>query len=175
MLRELRYHPCIVMLDGVILERKKLDLVFEYFPMDLKKYMDKLPIDEVMKAETVMSYMYQICHAMCYCHKRRILHRDLKPANLLVNNSGIIKLADFGLARTIGVPLRAYTHEIVTLWYRAPEILLGIHKYPTSGDSETDQLYTIFQTLSTPTEENWPGIEELPDYKRSFRSGHSVI
>uniref|UniRef100_A0AC35U080 Protein kinase domain-containing protein n=1 Tax=Rhabditophanes sp. KR3021 TaxID=114890 RepID=A0AC35U080_9BILA len=189
MLRELRYHPCIVMLDAVILETKKLYLVFEHFPMDLKKYMDKHPTDEVMKAETVMSYMYQICHAMCYCHKRRVLHRDLKPANLLVNHNGIIKLADFGLARSVGVPLRAYTHEIVTLWYRAPEILLGIQRYSTSvdiwsiacifaematirplfpGDSEIDQLYRIFRTLSTPTEESWPGIKELPDYKGSF-------
>uniref|UniRef100_A0A2D4G9K0 Protein kinase domain-containing protein n=1 Tax=Micrurus corallinus TaxID=54390 RepID=A0A2D4G9K0_MICCO len=102
---------------------------------------------------------------------------------------GAIKLADFGLARAFGVPLRTYTHEVVTLWYRAPEILLGCKYYSTAvdiwsigcifaemvtrkalfpGDSEIDQLFRIFRTLGTPTESLWPGVTNLPDYKGNF-------
>uniref|UniRef100_A0A0N4ZUT4 Protein kinase domain-containing protein n=1 Tax=Parastrongyloides trichosuri TaxID=131310 RepID=A0A0N4ZUT4_PARTI len=188
MLREVR-HPNIVSLEAVILQPKKIFLVFEFLPMDLKLYLDKIPFGKVMESKTVESFMYQICQAMCYCHQRRILHRDLKPQNILVSNSGCIKLADFGLARTIGIPLRAYTHEIVTLWYRSPEIMLGSEKYSTAvdvwsigcvfaemasgsplfcGDSEIDQLYKIFRQLGTPTPSIWPGLQYLPDYKPNF-------
>lgn len=69
-----------------------------------------------------------------YCHSRRILHRDLKPQNLLIDESRKLKLADFGLARAFGIPLRCYTHEVVTLWYRAPEILMGSRHYSTAVD-----------------------------------------
>ena len=66
---------------------------------------------------------------------RRIMHRDLKPSNLLVNPDATkIKIADFGLARTMGPPLKTYTHEVVTLWYRAPEVLLGSKIYSTAID-----------------------------------------
>ena len=62
------------------------------------------------------------------------MHRDLKPQNLLIDKSGALKLADFGLARAFGIPVRTYTHEVVTLWYRAPEILLGLKQYSTPVD-----------------------------------------
>lgn len=78
--------------------------------------------------------MFQMFDAIAFCHLNRILHRDLKPQNLLVNEYGQIKLADFGLARIFDVPMRAYTHEVVTLWYRAPEILLGTKLYATGVD-----------------------------------------
>jgi cyclin-dependent kinase 1 len=65
---------------------------------------------------------------------RRVLHRDLKPQNLLIEKDGTIKLADFGLARAVGVPVRVYTHEVVTLWYRAPEVLLGCQRYSMPVD-----------------------------------------
>lgn len=78
--------------------------------------------------------MHQMLDAISFCHLNRILHRDLKPQNLLVDASGRIKLADFGLARSFNLPMRVYTHEVVTLWYRAPEILLGTKLYATGVD-----------------------------------------
>lgn len=109
----------------------------------------------------------------------------------MLDNKGKIKIADFGLARAFGIPVRQYTHEVVTLWYRAPEVLLGAAKYSSPvdvwsvacifaemltkiplfhGDSEIDQLFRIFRTLSTPTDETWPGLSKLPSYKCTFPS-----
>lgn len=69
-----------------------------------------------------------------YIHKYKILHRDLKPQNLLVSNNKVLKIADFGLARGFGIPVKNYTHEVVTLWYRAPDVLLGSTDYSTCID-----------------------------------------
>ncbi|KAJ8949191.1 hypothetical protein NQ318_021684 [Aromia moschata] len=137
-----------------------------------------------MDPKLVKSYLYQINEAILFCHQRRVLHRDLKPQNLLITKDGVIKVADFGLGRAFGVPVRVYTHEVVTLWYRAPEVLLGSARYwcPIDiwslematkrplfqGDSEIDQLFRIFRVLKTPTEELWPGVSSLPDYKAIF-------
>ncbi|XP_055304907.1 cyclin-dependent kinase 1-like [Sitodiplosis mosellana] len=188
LLKELK-HPNIVKLEDVLMEENRLYLIFEFLSMDLKKYMDTLPQDKLMKPELVRSYLYQISAAMLFCHQRRILHRDLKPQNLLINRDGVIKIADFGLGRAFGIPVRVYTHEIVTLWYRAPEILLGSQRYSChvdiwsigcifaematrkplfQGDSEIDQLFRMFRILKTPTEDIWPGVTSLPDYKESF-------
>lgn len=171
------------------MEDSRLYLIFEFLSMDLKKYMDSLPQEKMMDSELVKSYLYQITAAMLFCHRRRVLHRDLKPQNLLINKDGIIKVADFGLGRSFGIPVRNYTHEIVTLWYRAPEVLLGSPRYSCpvdvwslgcifaematrkplfQGDSEIDQLFRMFRILRTPTEEIWPGVTSLPDYKTTF-------
>jgi len=188
LLKELQ-HPNIVKLEDIIMAEKRLYLIFEFLSMDLKKYLDSISPDKYMEKKLVKSYLYQITEGMCFCHKRRILHRDLKPQNLLIDSKGVIKLADFGLARAVGIPVRVYTHEVVTLWYRAPEVLLGSQRYSMPvdiwsigcifaemaskkplfhGDSEIDQLFRVFRILGTPTEENWKGVTELPDYKPSF-------
>lgn len=188
LLRELP-HPNIVSLLDVLMQENKLYLVFEFLSMDLKKYMESLPPNKLLEPQLVKSYLHQITQGILFCHQRRTMHRDLKPQNLLIDKNGVIKLADFGLARAFGIPIRVYTHEVVTLWYRAPEVLLGAprYSYPIDvwsigcifsematrkplfhGDSEIDQLFKIFRILSTPTEETWPGVSELPDFKPSF-------
>merc|ERR1712098_107533 len=189
LLKELQ-HPNIVGLMDVLMQEAKLYLIFEFLTMDLKKYMETaVPKGGRMEKSLVKSYSYQLFQGMLFCHQRRVLHRDLKPANLLIDKDGVIKLADFGLARAFGIPVRVYTHEVVTLWYRAPEILLGSAKYSCpidiwsvgtiiaeminrrplfQGDSEIDQLFRIFRVLRTPTEELWPGVTQLPDFKASF-------
>lgn len=188
LLRELQ-HPNIVCLQDVLMQENKLYLVFEFLSMDLKKYMESLPPNKLLEPQLVKSYLHQITQGILFCHQRRTMHRDLKPQNLLIDKNGVIKLADFGLARAFGVPIRVYTHEVVTLWYRAPEVLLGAPRYSCAidiwsigcifsemvtrrplfhGDSEIDQLFKIFRILSTPNEETWPGVSDLPDYKPSF-------
>ena len=118
--------------------------------------------------------MFQLLQGLAYCHSHRVIHRDLKPQNLLVTNDGVIKLADFGLARAVTIPSRCYTHEVVTMWYRSPEVLMGTKFYTTGidiwslgcifaemttcealfrGESEIDQLFKIFRVLGTPNEE----------------------
>merc|ERR1712117_1015862 len=189
LLKELQ-HPNIVCLQDVIMQENRLYLIFEFLTMDLKKYMDTSVSENEMISKTlVKSYTYQILQGMLFCHQRRVLHRDLKPQNLLIDKNGAIKLADFGLARAVGIPVRVYTHEVVTLWYRAPEILLGSTKYSCpvdmwsigcifaemankrplfQGDSEIDQLFRIFRVLKTPTDDMWPGVSSLPDFKATF-------
>ncbi|CAL1281971.1 unnamed protein product, partial [Larinioides sclopetarius] len=162
-LKELK-HPNIVGLLEVVMQESRLYLVFEFLSMDLKKYLDSIP--DIYIFVSFQSYLYQILDGILYCHRRRIIHRDLKPQNLLIDQQGAIKIADFGLARAFGIPVRVYTHEVVTLWYRAPEVLLGSPRYSTPidiwsigcifaemankaplfrGDSEIDQLYRIFR------------------------------
>ncbi|KAA0199094.1 hypothetical protein HAZT_HAZT005854 [Hyalella azteca] len=190
LLRELA-HSSIVELYDVVVADMKLYLVFEYLDKDLKKLFDEYRSRNLigLPLPLIRQYMKQLLNGMNYCHIKRILHRDLKPQNLLIDNKGSIKLADFGLARAFSVPVRAYTHEVITLWYRAPEILLGTRTYCTAvdlwslgcifaemmtckplfpGDSEIDQLFRIFRTLGTPTRLDWPGVTDLTDYKSSF-------
>ena len=125
-------HPNIVSLLDLIHGEKKLHLIFEYLDYDLKKFLDHN--GGPLHSQLVKSYLYQMLDGITYCHSKRILHRDLKPQNLLIDRNGHIKLADFGLARAFGVPIKTLTHEILTLWYRAPEILLGQKEYSTPVD-----------------------------------------
>ena len=130
-LKELQ-HPNIVRLYDVVHTERKLTLVFEFLDQDLKKYLDVC--DSGLDLPILKSFLYQLLTGVAYCHHHRVLHRDLKPPNLLINREGQLKLADFGLARAFGIPVRSYTHEVVTLWYRAPDVLLGSRKYSTPVD-----------------------------------------
>ena len=113
LLKELQ-HPNIVRLFDVVHTERKLTLVFEYLDQDLKKYLDVC--DGGLTDDVLKSFLYQLITGVAYCHHHRVLHRDLKPPNLLINREGQLKLADFGLARAFGIPVRSYTHEVVTLW-----------------------------------------------------------
>eukprot|EP01006_Ploeotia_vitrea_P015936 TRINITY_DN46331_c0_g1_i1.p1 TRINITY_DN46331_c0_g1~~TRINITY_DN46331_c0_g1_i1.p1 ORF type:complete len:295 (+),score=157.90 TRINITY_DN46331_c0_g1_i1:158-1042(+) len=181
-------HPNIVRLYDVVHTDKKLTLVFEFLDQDLKKYLDACG-DNGLDIYTVKSFLFQLLQGVSYCHQHRVLHRDLKPQNLLINMDGELKLADFGLARAFGIPVRSYTHEVVTLWYRAPDVLMGSRNYSTPvdlwsvgcifaemvngrplfpGSSDSDQLLRIFKMMGTPTKATWPGMIDLPDYKDNF-------
>ncbi|XP_028153092.1 cyclin-dependent kinase 2 [Diabrotica virgifera virgifera] len=192
LLKGLRHSSIVELLD-VMQTTDKLYLVFEYLDLDLKRYLDNTR--RPMEAELLRNYMKQLIEALAYLHSHRILHRDLKPQNLLVDKEGHIKLADFGLSRSFSLPTRTYTHEVVTIWYRAPELLLGAKMYCPGidiwslgcimaemltnkalfpGDSEIDQLYKIFKVMGTPTEENWEGVSLYPDYKPTFPAWKAV-
>lgn len=188
LLKELE-HPNIVRLRDVEHQQSpnRLYLVFEWLDQDLRKYMDNL--SGPMKPELLRSYMSQMLLGLEFCHATGVFHRDLKPQNLLIDRAGVLKIADFGLARAFSLPFRTYTHEVVTLWYRAPEILLGQRRYglPVDmwsvgtifaemvnrrplwpGECEIDELYRIFRTLGTPDDCSWPGVTALPDYQSVF-------
>lgn len=184
LLKELK-HKNIVRLYDVLHCDKKLTLVFEHCDQDLKKYFDSL--NGEIDLDIVKSFMFQLLRGLAFCHSHNVLHRDLKPQNLLINKNGELKLADFGLARAFGIPVKCYSAEVVTLWYRPPDVLFGAKLYTTSidmwsagcifaelanagrplfpGSDVDDQLKRIFKLLGTPTEETWHEITQLPDYK----------
>ncbi|KAJ9451208.1 Cyclin-dependent kinase 1 [Diplonema papillatum] len=123
-------HPNVVRLLDVVTYTHKLQLVFECCDKDLRQTIKSHPLTP----RKVKMFMRQLLEGLAFCHSHRILHRDLKPQNLLVLDN-TLKIGDFGLARAFQVPLPAYTHEVVTLWYRAPEILLGEKRYSTVVDT----------------------------------------
>ncbi|KAM7366936.1 hypothetical protein PAMP_014869 [Pampus punctatissimus] len=130
LLKDLK-HANIVTLHDIVHTDKSLTLVFEYLDKDLKQYMDDC--GNIMSMHNV-----KILRGLSYCHKRKVLHRDLKPQNLLINERGELKLADFGLARAKSVPTKTYSNEVVTLWYRPPDVLLGSSEYSTQIDMWLD-------------------------------------
>ncbi|XP_048879082.1 cyclin-dependent kinase 16-like isoform X4 [Brienomyrus brachyistius] len=186
LLKDLK-HANIVTLHDIIHTEKCLTLVFEYMEQDLKQYMDDC--GNILDVCNVKIFLFQLLRGLAYCHGRKVLHRDLKPQNLLISHRGELKLADFGLARAKSVPTKTYSNEVVTLWYRPPDVLLGSTEYSTPidmwgvgcifyemmtgrplfpGSTVKDELHLIFRILGSPTEATWPGIsscEELRAYQ----------
>lgn len=175
-------HPNVVQLREVAVGRKpdSIFLVFEYCEHDFAALLDRMT--RSFHESEVKTIMLQLLEAVNHLHRNFIVHRDLKLSNLLMNSKGVIKLADFGLARLFGNPLREYTPKVVTLWYRPPELLLGSETYHTAvdmwamgcifgellrhkpllpGKNEMDQLELIFKLLGTPSEKIWPGLSKL--------------
>ncbi|KAL1462961.1 hypothetical protein WDU94_014758 [Cyamophila willieti] len=208
LLRELK-HPNVINLLGVILchtDRKVL-LLLDYAEYDLCQMIkfhktskkDKKPVK--MAKGTIKSILYQILEGIQYIHSSGVLHRDLKPANILIMGEGIqrgrVKIADFGFSRLFRNPLKPLTevdNVVVTLWYRAPELLLGDKHYTTAIDMWSvgcifaelltyepifscrqennrenspyhhDQLDSIFRVMGFPLETDWEDMKEMPEY-----------
>lgn len=188
LMKELK-HENIVTLYDVIHTENKLNLVFEFMDKDLKKYMEVNGVKGALDLGQVKAFMFQLLKGVMFCHDNRVLHRDLKPQNLLISSKGVLKLADFGLARAFGIPVNTFSNEVVTLWYRAPDVLMGSKTYSTSidmwsagcimaemitgrplfpGQSNDDQLQRIFKFMGTPNEQTWPGVSSLPNYNPNF-------
>jgi len=164
-------------------------MVMDFMEHDLKGLMNAMT--QPFTASEVKRLLLDLTSALAYCHEHYVLHRDLKTSNLLMNNRGKVCIADFGLARKYGDPPKEYTQPVVTLWYRAPELLLGATTYSApidvwslgcifaelvlgapllAGRGEIDQISQTFKLLSTPTEESWPGVSKLPNWSKvSFR------
>jgi len=165
--------------------KDKIFIAMEFLEHDLKGLM------ETMKSKftigEVKTLMHQLMLGVDHLHDNWILHRDLKTSNLLLNHRGVLKIADFGLAREYGSPLNDYTQVVVTLWYRCPELLLGQKRYSTyidiwscgcimgeflqgkplfPGKTEQEQVKLIFKELGTPDDKIWPGFSDLPHAKK---------
>jgi len=174
-------HPNIVNVREVVIGSTldKIYVVMEYVEHELRDLMEHT--DYQFKMSEIKCLMKQLLLAMEYLHSRNIVHRDLKTSNILYSNKGILKVCDFGLARKY-VGRKEYTPTVVTLWYRAPEVLLGNSKYDLAidmwsvgcifaelilreplfmGQKEADQIDLIFKNLGTPTNGNWPGWKDL--------------
>jgi serine/threonine protein kinase len=167
------------------------ELIFELFARDLRQHLRRFG---ALRGLPLKNAVYDCVCGVAYCHSQRVFHRDLKPANILVDSpqygTGLkLTIADFGLARQFSCQLKPATREVITLWYRPPEIILGqvaygpavdvfslgciFHEMATCrpllpSDSEVDHLFRTFRLLGTPTDATWPGFTSLPDYNPRF-------
>ncbi|CAO2184581.1 unnamed protein product [Urochloa humidicola] len=170
-------HPNVIKLEGLVTSRMScsLYLVFEYMEHDLAGL--AASPDVKFTLPQIKCYMQQLLSGLEHCHDNNVLHRDIKGSNLLLDNNGILKIADFGLA-TFFDPRhkRPMTSRVVTLWYRPPELLLGATDYGVGidlwsagcilaellygkpimpGRTEVEQLHKIFKLCGSPSEEYW--------------------
>ena len=133
-------HPNIVTLENVLMENARIYLAFELMEGDVKRQMRAQPAPHCLPPELTRCYCQQILCGLAFIHSRGIMHRDIKPQNLLVARSSkepcgyVIKIADFGLARTFTPNPRPLTLDVITRWYRPPEIIMGSPLYTCSVD-----------------------------------------
>lgn len=176
-------HPNIVELKEVVVgsHLESLFLVMSYCEQDLASLLENM--DTPFSEAQVKCIVLQLLRGLEYLHHNFMIHRDLKVSNLLMTDKGCVKIADFGLARMYGIPQQPMTPRVVTLWYRAPELLLGTksqttaldmwavgcilaellaHKPLLPGTSELQQVDLIVQLLGTPNQNIWPGFSQLP-------------
>ncbi|QRV87665.1 cyclin-dependent kinase [Ceratobasidium sp. AG-Ba] len=216
--REMR-HENVIVLREVMLEDKSIFMVFEYAEHDFLQIIHhhSQSLHQAIILPVLKSFIFQLLNGLLYLHNSHILHRDLKPANILVTaarpmpatsvnelspytEGGVVKIGDLGLARLARAPLQPLfsgDKVVVTIWYRAPELLLGARHYTKAIDCwavgcifaellalrpifkgeeakldakknvpfQRDQLTKIFDVLGTPSEHNWPGLTQMPEYK----------
>lgn len=185
LLRSLR-HKNVVQLQEVMVETNECFMVFEYLSHDLTGLLNhpNYTLDPSQKKDLAK----QLFEGLDYLHTRGVLHRDIKAANILVSNTGVLKLADFGLARFYAKHHRLdYTNRVITIWYRSPELLLGETQYDPSVDiwsaacvmmeiftkraifagdgSEIGQLDKLYSIIGTPDQTLWPNLVEMPWYE----------
>ncbi|KAJ2800412.1 hypothetical protein H4R20_004074 [Coemansia guatemalensis] len=182
LLKRLRHPNIVNILDIVVGNRlENIFMVMEFCECDLGTLLDnmKTPFSQA----EIKSIMEQLFCGLKYCHANHVVHRDLKLPNMLLTASGELKIADFGLARLFHVPKRPMTPQVATLWYRAPELILGSKEYSASidlwsagcifgellihqpfmpGKSEQDQLRLIAKMIGAPNERIWSGYSRLP-------------
>ena len=190
-IREVKYlqelqHPNIISLLSVFSTKdQNLNLVLEYLPLgDLEMLINDRATVHYGVAD-IKAWMGMLGRAIWFCHSNYVLHRDIKPNNLLIASDGEIKLADFGLATSFRDPYHRMSYNMITRWYRPPELLYAARYYGAKvdvwsvgvvfaelvlrtpfmpGDTEIAQLDLICHAVGTPTEENWPGVESLDGY-----------
>ncbi|KAL2143239.1 hypothetical protein VTI28DRAFT_243 [Corynascus sepedonium] len=176
-------HKNIVKLQEVMVEANDCFMVFEYLSHDLTGLLNHPTY--ALEPGQKKHLAQQLFEGLDYLHTRGVLHRDIKAANILVSNEGILKLADFGLARFYAKHHQLdYTNRVITIWYRSPELLLGETQYGPAVDiwsaacvlveiftkraifpgdgSEINQLEKIHAILGTPSRKDWPNIVEMP-------------
>lgn len=190
-IRELKHlqelsHPNIISLQSVFSSKdQNLNLVLEYLPLGDLEMLIKDFEGVRYGAADIKAWMGMLSRAVWFCHENFVLHRDIKPNNLLIAHDGEIKLADFGLARSFADPGMRMTSNVITLWYRPPELLFGARHYSgvvdiwsvglvfaelvvrvpyLAGATEMEQIAKICEALGTPTEDVWPGVSKLPAY-----------
>ncbi|CAO3638023.1 unnamed protein product [Mucor hiemalis] len=184
-LKRMKHQNIVNVTDVAVGPRlESIFLVMEYCEQDLGSLLDM--VSTPYTPSEIKCLMLQLLKGLEYCHSHSIIHRDLKMSNLLLTSSGLLKIADFGLARTLSLPLKPMTPNVVTLWYRAPEVLFGDTFYTTAidlwsagcimgelmqhkplmpGNTEQAQLDLIVKLLGSPNESIWPGFTKLPSAK----------
>ena len=199
LLKTLR-HPNIVHFHGAQLrDCTRLYLVMEFIDGNLQDLLESRgKQDAPFTVAQASGVAQQLLSALAYCQLKKVIHRDVKPANVLVTAEGVAKLCDFGLGRYCEAPLtndQKLTRDVVTLWYRAPELLLGCCNYTAAvdvwslgclyselitlvplfkGDCEFGQIITVFQTMGTPTSHTWPAYASMPFHSKAFPQWKSL-